>query len=45
MASQRASKTKELLRESLESVLKPFKIYLFVCVTNISGIIVNIKNH
>ena len=26
MASQRASITKELLRESLESVLKPFKI-------------------
>ena len=28
MASQRASITKELLRESLESVLKPFKIHL-----------------
>ena len=27
MASQRASITKELLRESLESVLKPFKIH------------------
>ena len=26
MATQRASITKELLRESLESVLKPFKI-------------------
>ena len=28
MASQRASITKELLRESLDSVLKPFKIHL-----------------
>ena len=28
MASQRASITKELLRESLESDLKPFKIHL-----------------
>ena len=27
MASPRASITKELLRESLESVLKPFKIH------------------
>ena len=27
MASQRASITKELLRESLDSVLKPFKIH------------------
>ena len=27
MASQRASITKELLRQSLESVLKPFKIH------------------
>ena len=27
MASQRASITKELLRKSLESVLKPFKIH------------------
>ena len=27
MASQRASITKELLRESLESALKPFKIH------------------
>ena len=27
MASQRASITKELLRESLESVLKPFEIH------------------
>ena len=27
MASQRASITKELLRERLESVLKPFKIH------------------
>ena len=37
MASQRASITKELFRESLESVLKPFKIHLlddgtFTCV-------------
>ena len=29
MASQRASITKELLRESLESVLKPFRIHSF----------------
>ena len=27
MASQRASITKELIRESLDSVLKPFKIH------------------
>ena len=33
MASQRASITKVLLRESLESVLKPFKIHgTFSCV-------------
>ena len=30
----------------LQKVLKiSIKIYLFVCVTNITGIIVNIKNH